>query len=100
MFFMEMNKLFGNAHYKVMNVLLNSGESMPLHRATSDAFLIINTGAGKLIFSDNEIELKEGSTISIPANKIHKLEVTTAFEAYVIFSADGEIQFMNNPLSL
>jgi quercetin dioxygenase-like cupin family protein len=92
---MEMKKLFSNDHYKVMSVILNAGESMPLHKATSDAFLIVKDGIGKIIFSDNEVELRQGSTIMIPADKEHQLEVTEAFNAYVIFAADGEIKFLN-----
>jgi quercetin dioxygenase-like cupin family protein len=92
---MEMKKLFSNDHYKVMSVILNAGESMPLHKATSDAFLIVKDGIGKIIFSDNEVELRQGSTIMIPTDKEHQLEVTEAFNAYVIFAADGEIKFLN-----
>jgi quercetin dioxygenase-like cupin family protein len=92
---MEMKKLFSNDHYKVMSVILNAGESMPLHKATSDAFLIVKDGIGKIIFSDNEVELRQGSTIMIPADKEHQLEVTEAFNSYLIFAADGEIKFLN-----
>ena len=92
---MEMKKLFGNDHYKVMNVVLKAGESMPTHKATSDGFLIVKDGLGKIIFSDNVVELREGSTTLIPADKEHELEVTTAFNAYIIFSADGGVKFMN-----
>lgn len=92
---MEMNKLFSNSHYKVMNVVLNAGESMPLHKATSDAFIIVTAGSAKIVFPDNEIELHEGSTTMIPAHKEHKLQVSETFNAYIIFSADGEIKFLN-----
>ena len=97
---MEMNKLFGNGNYKVVNVVLNAGESMLLHKATSDAFLIVKAGFGKIIFSDNEVELQQGSAIMIPADKEHQLEVAGAFNAYVIFAADGEIKFLNKAMHL
>jgi quercetin dioxygenase-like cupin family protein len=92
---MEMKKLFGNHHYKVMNVILNAGESMSPHKATSDAFLIVKEGNGKIIFLDSEVELQQGSTIIIPADKEHKLKVINAFNAYVIFAAEGEVKFLN-----
>ena len=94
---MEMNKLFGNSHYKVMNVALKPGESMPLHKTTSDAFIIVKTGLARLIFSDKEVELQQGSTAVIPAHKEHQLQVKDAFNAYIIFAAEGEIKFLNQP---
>ena len=42
---------------------------MPVHKATSDAFIIVKNGKGKIIFSDAEVGLQQGSTLMIPANK-------------------------------
>ena len=58
-----MKKLFSNNYYKVMEVALNVGETMPLHKATSDAFIIVKEGSAKIIFSDVEVELHQGSTL-------------------------------------
>ena len=92
--FMEMKKIFSNNYYKVMEVALNIGETMPLHKATSDAFIIVKEGTAKIIFSDTEAELHQGSTFAIPANKEHKLQVIEAFKAFVVFASDGEIKFL------
>ncbi|MEP6465098.1 MAG: cupin domain-containing protein [Parafilimonas sp.] len=89
-----MKKLFSNEYYKVMEVALNSGEAMPLHKATSDAFIIVKRGTGKIIFSDNEVALQEGSTLLIPCGKEHKLQVSDTFNACVIFAPDAEIKFV------
>lgn len=43
---MEMKKIYENDLYKVMNVSLKKGESLPQHKATSDAFIIVKQGRG------------------------------------------------------
>ena len=93
---MEMKQLFGNSQYKVMDVALNAGEGMPLHKATSDAFVIVKEGTGKIIFADKEVELSQGTAVHIPANKVHKLQVNDKFNACVVFAAESEINFLNN----
>lgn len=90
---MEMKQTFNNEHYKVMEVALNAGEAIPLHKTTSDAYIMVRAGAGKIIFLDKEVELKQGSTFLIPSNKEHKLEVTENFNAWVILPPDGAIKF-------
>ncbi|MDQ6903951.1 MAG: cupin domain-containing protein [Bacteroidota bacterium] len=89
-----MKQLFSNNYYKVMEVALNGGEAMPLHQATSDAFIIVKEGSGKIIFSDNEIELHQGSTQLIPANKQHRLQVHDAFKACIILASEAAIKFL------
>ncbi|MDQ6845955.1 MAG: cupin domain-containing protein [Bacteroidota bacterium] len=89
-----MKQLFSNNYYKVMEVALNGGEAMPLHQATSDAFIIVKDGSGKIIFSDNEIELHQGSTQLIPANKQHRLQVHDAFKACIILASEAAIKFL------
>lgn len=91
---MEMKRLFSNNHYKIMEVALSAGEKMPLHKATSDAFIIVKEGTGKIIFSDNEAVLQQGSTIAIPANKEHQLQITETFKACIVFASEAEIKFL------
>jgi len=88
-----MEELFKNGHYKVMEVSLGSGTSMPLHKATSDAVIIVRQGTAKLIFTDKEIELVQGATFVIPVNKEHRLEVTDKFVACIVLDAGAEIKF-------
>jgi len=90
---MEMKQIYSSEHYKIMNVLLNEGESMPRHRATSDAFIIVQKGKGKLSFDDRAVELQQGSTQQIPANAPHKLEIMEDFSACVIMAKEAEIKF-------
>lgn len=89
-----MKQLFSNNYYKVMEVSLNAGEAMPQHQSTSDAFIIVQEGSGKIIFSDNEVELHQGSTQLIPANKEHMLQVHDVFKACVILAPDAAIKFL------
>lgn len=91
---MQMKEIYAGEHFKVKEVILSSGQVMPEHRATSDAFVIVKKGKGKLVFSDSENELTPGSSILIPANKIHRLEITEDFNAFVVFEKDGEIEFL------
>lgn len=91
---MEMKQLYTNNYYKVMEVALNSGEAMPLHQATSDAFIIVKGGLGKIIFSDYEVELHQGSTLLIPANKEHRLCIYETFNACIILGPDAVIKFL------
>ena len=41
---MELKKIYENEFYKIMNVSLTKGESLPKHKATSDAFVIVKQG--------------------------------------------------------
>ena len=91
---MEMKQLYSGNHYKVMEVTLNDGEAMPLHQATSDAFIIVKAGSGKIIFSDHEVELHQGSTHLIPANKEHRLQIHETFSACIILASDAAIKFL------
>ena len=91
---MEMKQLYSGNDYKVMEVTLNDGESMPLHKASADAFIIVKKGSGKIIFSDNEVNLQQGSTLLIAANKEHRLQVNEAFNACVILGHDAAIKFL------
>ncbi len=91
---MGMKQLFSNNYYKVMEVALNSGEALPLHKASSDAFIIVKEGSGKIIFADHEVELHQGSTQLIPANEEHRLQIHETFNACIILASDGAIKFL------
>jgi mannose-6-phosphate isomerase-like protein (cupin superfamily) len=91
---MEMKQLFSNSHYKILEVWLKKDELMPLHKATSDAFIIVKSGTGKIIFDDSEVELFQGVTQLIPEDKHHKLQVTGTFNACIILASQAEIKFL------
>lgn len=91
---MKMKQLFSNSHYKVLEVSLNKGDSMPLHKATSDAFIIVKKGAGKIIFVDRETQLTQGTTQLIPANEQHQLKINDDFNACIILAFQAEIKFI------
>jgi len=91
---MQMKEIYAGEYFKVKEVILSSGQVMPDHRADSDAFVFVKRGKGKLVFSDSESELTQGSSIFIPANKVHRLEIAEDFNACVVFEKDGEIEFL------
>ena len=72
---------------------------MPLHQATSDAFLICKKGKGKITFSDRIVEIGQGETLLINANEHHKLEVLEDFNSCITLENDGQIQFIKSKVS-
>jgi quercetin dioxygenase-like cupin family protein len=78
----------------VLNVSLSTGEKMPLHQASSDAFLICKKGKGRITFSDRTIEIQQGETLLINANEQHKLEVLEDFCSCITLENDGKISFI------
>jgi quercetin dioxygenase-like cupin family protein len=90
---MEMKKIYENDLYKVMNVSLKKGESLPQHKATSDAFIIVKQGRGTIIFDNREVPLQYDSAQLIPANETHTLEVLDDFRASIILGKNGDINF-------
>ena len=90
---MEMIEVYSNAKYKVLSVTLNVGEAMPLHYATSDAFIIGKKGKGKISFANREVILSQGDTLLIEANEPHKMEILEDFSSCIVLNHDGRIQF-------
>jgi len=93
-FIMEMKEVYSCDKYKVLHVTLNMGESMPLHEATSDAFLICKKGKGRIIFSDRVVDVSIGETLLIKSHQEHKLEILEDFSACITLENDGEINFL------
>lgn len=91
---MEMVEVYSCNKYKVLNVSLNAGEKMPLHKASSDAFLICKKGKGRITFSDRIIDIRQGETLLINANEQHKLEVLEDFCSCITLENDGKINFI------
>lgn len=100
---MEMRELFSGENYKVLDVVLNLGEKMPWHQATSDAFIICKKGKGVVTFSDRVVEICQGETLLIKANEKHQLEILEDFCSNIILSSEGKINFLKKeaqPLSM
>lgn len=89
-----MKEIFSNEQYKVLQVNLNAGERMPLHKASSDAFVIPQSGKAKLSFDDHDEILAPQSTILIKANKPHKMEIIEDFCSCIILEKKANIQFI------
>jgi quercetin dioxygenase-like cupin family protein len=91
---MEMKEIYSCDHYKVLNVILNAGEKMPLHEATSNAFLICKKGKGRITFSDRVVDVCANDTLLLKANEQHQVEILEDFCSSVILEADGKINFI------
>lgn len=92
---MEMKESFRNEHFKVLDVSLNQGESMPLHEASSDAYVINKQGKGKIIFSDREVLISQGEHVLIKAHEQHRLDVLEDFKSSIILKPDAQIEFVH-----
>ena len=90
---MEMKEVYSCENYKVLNVALNVGENMPLHEATSNAFLICKKGKGRITFSHKVVDVSMGDTLLIPANDQHKMEILEDFCSNIILDPDATINF-------
>ncbi len=79
--------------YQVVKIELAAGCGVPRHVATSDTFVIIESGTALLIFSEQTYELSKGINMSIPANEQHMLKILEDFKAYIVLANTAQIQF-------
>ena len=93
-----MKEIYSCDKYKVLNVTLNVGEKMPLHEATSDAFLICRKGKGLITFPDRIVDVLQSETLLIKAHEQHKLEILENFSASIILENDGKINFIKEEI--
>ncbi|MCC7524741.1 MAG: cupin domain-containing protein [Chitinophagaceae bacterium] len=91
---MEMKELHKNDQYKILGVSLQAGEAMPLHEASSDAFVILKKGRGRVSFSDRVVELNAGESLLIKAHEPHKLEVLEDFSSCIVLGSEAHIDFI------
>ena len=95
---MEMKEVYSCSKYKVLNVTLSVGEKMPLHEATSDAFLICKKGKGRITFTDRIVDLCQGETLLINAHESHKMEILEDFASCITLENDGRINFIKQEI--
>jgi quercetin dioxygenase-like cupin family protein len=93
-FIMEMKEIYSCDHYKVLNVILNAGEKMPWHEATSNAFLICKKGKGRITFSDRVVDVCANDTLLLKANEQHQVEIFEDFCSNIILDFNGKINFV------
>jgi len=91
---MEMKEIHNNNRYRILSVTLSVGEEMPLHEATSDAFIMLKKGKGKISFDDRQVELSAGETLLIKAHERHQLEVLEDFSSCIVLENDAKINFL------
>ena len=88
-----MREIEKNSHYKIFQVELPAGTNMPRHYATSDAFVIVESGNALLICKGETAELVQSSTLSIPSHEPHILKVVQDFKALVVMAGDAVITY-------
>lgn len=88
-----MKQLQINDHYKIVKVEMPAGANMPRHFATSDAFVMVESGNALLFYKEEAYELKQGSTLSIPAHEPHLLRVVEDFKAFIVLANDAVITY-------
>lgn len=91
---MEMKEIYSCENYKVLEISLEVGEKMPLHEATSDAFLICKKGKGRITFSDRTIVLSANENLLIKASAPHQMEVLEDFCSNIILESTAKITFI------
>ncbi len=89
-----MEELLKNEQYKVVKVEFSAGTHMPRHFATSEAFVIVESGEALLIYKGDTYELGPGSSEAIPAHEPHLLKVISDFKAFIILANDAEIHYV------
>ncbi|QHS56593.1 cupin domain-containing protein [Mucilaginibacter sp. 14171R-50] len=90
---MIMQELEKNTHYKILQVELPAGTNMQRHYATSEAFVIVESGNALLICKGETAELVQGSRIAIPSHEPHMLKVIRDFKALVVMAGDAIITY-------
>lgn len=88
-----MKELEKNNHYQILKVDLPAGTHMPRHFATSDAFVVVESGNALLICKNETSELVKGSTLSIPSHEPHILKVIQDFKALIVMAGDAVITY-------
>ena len=89
-----MKQLHTNDNYKILQVELSAGSSMPRHFVTSDSFIIVETGTAMLFFVDQTYELMPGAYMNIPAGEHHMLTVNDDFKAFIVMDRTCQIKFL------
>ncbi|WP_347158781.1 cupin domain-containing protein [Pontibacter chitinilyticus] len=82
---MEMKEIYGNGAYRVMELSLAGGETMPRHFVASHAVIITEKGQAQVTFLDRSTALEPGDTLHIPLREPHSVTASTDFKALVIF---------------
>ncbi|WP_394772037.1 cupin domain-containing protein [Mucilaginibacter sp.] len=88
-----MHELQKNDHYQVISIEIPAGTNMPRHFATSDAYVIVESGNALLIYKGETAELKKGMSLSIPSHEPHLLKVIEDFKAYIVLANDAVITY-------
>jgi quercetin dioxygenase-like cupin family protein len=91
----QLAPLHAGDEFKVLEVTGEAGADMPLHYCTSEAVINVQEGRAILTIDDKEKELLRGTTILLPANKVHSLKVTEALKAFVVMAKEADIKFAN-----
>lgn len=90
---MGIEKILGRKEYQVMKANIPAGSRMPVHYATSEAFVMVTKGTAELIFSDRQQDLEAGMHVIIAERKPHTLKIRSDFEAFIVIGGSATIEF-------
>ncbi len=90
---MGLERVYSKKDYQVLKAALPAGKRMPVHYATSEAFVIVAKGSAELIFSDRQEILKAGMQVTIPERKAHTLKILSDFEAFIVIGGPASMEF-------
>lgn len=88
-----MEELTKNNQYRIIKIELPAGTNMPRHFATSDAFIMVESGSALLIYKGETFELYAGANQSIAAHEEHILKVVEDFKALLVLGSDAVITY-------
>ncbi|MCQ6958353.1 hypothetical protein [Mucilaginibacter aquariorum] len=88
-----MEELTKNKQYRIIKVELPAGTNMSRHFATSDAFIMVESGNALLIYKGETFELCAGSNQCIATHEEHILKVVEDFKALIVMGSDAVITY-------
>jgi len=68
---------YNNERFKAVTIAMKSGQILPDHKTAVEALLYCVEGEGLFSMGEESITLSAGEYMTIPAEKIHKLEAVT-----------------------
>ncbi len=90
---MGIERIYKNEGCQVLKAKIKKDSRMPVHYATSEAFVMVTKGSGEIIYSNSEQKFEPGAYIHIPKAKPHVLKIEKDFEAYIIIEEDASLEF-------
>lgn len=79
--------------YKSLELTAENGAVMPAHHCNTEAVVVVLEGEATLVMEDGSTALTAGTSLLIPAGKVHTLNVFRTFKATVIMGSTATLEF-------